>query len=144
MTCQYGEGSVTAVGFDIGSQYLEGSQYLHRELVKLLTAKLYTPKVKLEAACGILEIVPLMKDEKLMIQLINGGGSHANASAVSDDYIPPVLDISLSIALDDAPEALILQPEGRPLEFNYCQDSGRAYVKIDRVDIHSIIEVVTK
>ena len=144
VTCQYGEGSVTAVGFDLGSQYLEGSQYLHRELARKLADKLYTPKVKLEAACGILEIVPLIKDGKLMIQLINGGGSHADASAVSDDYIPPVLDISLSIALDKAPEALMLQPEGRPLDFKYCLNNGRAYVKIDRVDIHSIVEVVTK
>lgn len=144
VTVSYGNGSVTAVGFDLGSQYLEGSQYLHKELLRKLTDRLYTPKVKLESACGILEIVPLIKDGRLMIQLINGGGSHANASAVSDDYIPPVLDISLSVALDKEPRALILQPEGRPLDFKYCGDNGRAYVNIDRVDIHSIIEVVTK
>ena len=75
-----------------------------------------------------------------MIQLINGGGSHANNSAVSDDYIPPVLDAKLSVALNEKPQALILQPDGKKLKFEYR--NGRAYFAVDRIDIHSIVEVI--
>ena len=137
-----GKGSITVIGFDIGSQYLKGTQYMHRKLMRTVCDSLYTPLVKLEKASGTLEIVPLMKDGKLMIQLINGGGSHANANFATDDYIPPVLDAELSLELDEKPQALILQPESKALEFEYR--NGRAYFSVDRIDIHSIVEIITK
>lgn len=138
-TVEYGIGSITAIGFDIGEQYLSRTQYLHRDVIRAITDRLYTPIVKLEAVCGRLEIVPLMNNGKLMIQLVNAGGSHADNTCATDDYIPPVLDIKLSVALKNEPMALILQPEGISLPFEY--KDGRAYVNVDRVDIHGIIEV---
>lgn len=139
-TVAFGSGSVSAVGFDIGSQYLEAPQYTYRTLIKTLADNLYTPMVNIESACGSLEIVPLMKDCKLMIQLVNGGGTHADTHMATDDRIAPVLDIKLSIALNEKPMALVLRPEARPLDFEWRD--GRAYVSIDRIDIHSIIEVI--
>ena len=136
----YGKGSVTVIGFDIGSQYIEGAQFMHKKLMKRALEGLYEPLVKIESALGILEVVPLMKDGKLMIQLVNGGGSHHNKECATDDYIPPVLDIRLSVAFGVPPKALILQPEGRPLAFEY--KDGRAYFDIERVNIHSIVEVI--
>lgn len=136
---KYGKGTVTALGFDIGSQYLFGTQYMHREIMKSVLDGIYEPIVKIEGAIGRLEIVALDKDGKLMVQLINAGGAHANASCATDDYIPPVLDIELSIMLDKKPSALVLQPEGIPLDFKY--ENGKATTKIPRIDIHNIIEV---
>ena len=75
----------------------------------------------------------------MMIQLVNALGNHASASCATDDVIPPVLDIELSISLPKEPKALILQPEGKNLAFVY--ENGKAKIKIPRVDIHSIIEV---
>ncbi len=140
LTVPYGRGSVTAVGFDIGSQYLSGTQYLQRDLMKRISSSLYTPKVRLEAACGLLEIIALEKDGRLMIQLVNAGGSHADAACATDDHIPPVLDICLSVELPRAPKGMILQPEGKALAVDYRE--GRAYIKIDRVNLHSIVEVL--
>ena len=136
----YGKGNVAVIGFDIGSQYLEAPQYTYRKLLDTLLSTLYTEKVKVESVCGSLEIVDLVKDGKLMIQLVNGGGSHADLSSATDDRIFPALDIELSIALDEKPTALMLRPEGRKLDFEWRD--GRAYTRIDRVDIHSIIEVI--
>ena len=140
VTIPFGKGSITAVGFDIGSQYLSGMQYLHRTLMKTIADALYTPMVKIESVCGRLELVCLNKDGKLMIQLVNANGSHNDPTCATDDCIPPVVDANLSIALPTAPKQLILQPEGRALPFKYRD--GRAHVTVDRVDIHSIIEVI--
>ncbi len=140
VTVSYGKGSITALGFDIGSQYDSGRQYLHRTLMKSIAHSLYVPMVKVEDALGILEIVCLEKNGRLMVQLINGNGHHADPSSITEDTIPPVLDIRLSIALDSKPSKLILQPEGRELDFEYS--NGRAYVDIGRLDIHSVIEAV--
>lgn len=136
----YGAGTVSAAAFDLGTQYVESRQFTHRELLRRMLSGVYTPTVKLEKVTGLLEIVDLDVNGKQMIQLLNVGGSHFAINCATEDFIPPVLDIELSIALDQAPVKLVLQPEGKELPFEYRD--GRAYVKVDRVDIHSIIEVV--
>ena len=135
----YGKGTVSAIGFDIGLQYLTGTQYMHRNVMKEIVDGLYDPIVKVESAVGRVEVVVLDVDGKMMIQLVNALGNHTNPVCATDDNIPPVLDIELSIALDKKPKALILQPEGTPLDFAY--ENGKAKIKIPRLDIHSIIEV---
>jgi hypothetical protein len=137
MNC--GKGKIVAIGFDIGEQYLSSTQYLQRRLMRQISDMLYSPIVRVEKACGVLEVVALDKDGTLMIQLVNACGTHANAECATDDHVPPTLDIEISIALSEAPSALILQPEGTSLPIEY--KNGRAYTKIPRVDIHSIIEV---
>ena len=140
VTVPFDKGSVTAIGFDVGSQYIEASQYLHRTLIKTVADGLYTPILKIENALGILETVCLEKDGKLMLQLLNANGHHSCSRTITEDFISPVVDIKLSIELDAKPAKLILQPEGRELDFEY--KNGRAYVELDRLNIHSIIEVV--
>ncbi len=140
VTVPYGCGSVTAIGFDVGSQYMNASQYLYRTLIKTVADSLYTPILKVENALGFLEVVCLEKDGKLMLQLLNANGHHADPNTVTEDFISPIVDIKLSIELDAKPAKLILQPEGRELDFEY--KDGRAYVELDRLNIHSIIEVV--
>jgi hypothetical protein len=74
-----------------------------------------------------------------MVQLVNGNGTHASSACATDDCIPPILDIELELSLPSRPTALILQPEGKALDFEYKE--GKASLSVDRVDIHSIIEV---
>jgi len=140
VTLPYGEGTISAIGFDIGSQYLSGTQYLHRTLISRMANELYTPTVRIESATGLLELVPLEKDGRLYIQLINAGGNHANQDMISDDVLPPVCDICLSLSTKEKPTALVLQPEGRTLPFTWRD--GRAYVELPRLDIHAIIEII--
>ena len=57
----------------------------------------------------------------------------------SDDEIPPIVDVSLSLQLPRAPRQIILQPEGRALEWR--EEKGRILVAIDRVELHGILEI---
>lgn len=138
----FGKGTVSAVGFDIGEQYLSGTQYMQRTLAHVVVSELYEPIVKIESTRGRLEVSALEVGGKLTVQLVNANGTHMDSTCATDDSLPPVLDTSLSILLDEAPKKLILQPYGKELDFEY--KNGRAYVKIDRIDIHDIIEVVPK
>ena len=139
LTTSYGKGKITAVGFDIGSQYLNGTQFMQRDLMKKISKDLYTPMVEIDSALGRLEITATEKDGKTMIQLVNAGGTHADSASATDDCIPPVLDIKLSI---DAPNAkkLILHPEGRQLPLTKDKN-GKISTTINRIDIHSTIEI---
>ncbi len=134
-----GKGRIAVIGTDIGTQYLEGKQYLHRELIKTLADKLYSPVVKIESAMGLIEVLLTQKNGKLMIQLINANGSHANSAVSTDDIIYPIVDAKISVALDCEPKKITLQPEGVSLDGEYS--NGRVYVNVPRVDIHSVIEI---
>ena len=135
----YGKGKIAAIGNNIGLDYYNGSQYMHRRLIKAIADKLYVPKARIESVCGMLEIVCLQKDGKLMLQLVNVNGNHANDRCATEDMIPPVLDIKMSVACSSDAK-LVLQPEDKELPYEYID--GRAYFEIRRLDIHSVVEVI--
>lgn len=136
---KHGNGKISAIGADIGRAYEQTQQYLYRVLVQKIADKLYTPLVRIEKALGFLDIVCLEKDGRILVQLLNGNGNHHNILCDTEDFIPPVIDIELSISQDIAEHRLVLQPEGKELDF-YEKD-GRIYIKLDRLDMHNVIEI---
>ena len=137
---EYGQGKIAAVGADLGLEYSTNSQYMHRKVAKIIVDKLYTPLARIENALGFLDLTCLTKDGKLMLQLSNANGNHNNTNCATEDFIPPVVDIRLSIAMEQPPKKLIFQPDGKELAFEFVD--GRVYFDIDRVNIHNVIEVV--
>lgn len=136
----YGKGKVAVLAADIGSQYGDCVQFIHRNILRALCDKLYTPTVKVEKATGIVEMVETRKDGTFAVQLINGNGQHASTAAATEDCIPPVLDITLTICCDQKPKSMVLQPAQKTLDFTW--ENGVATVTVDRVDIHEIVEVI--
>ena len=134
----YGKGKIALIGFDIGSQYLSYRQYLHRLLIKKIAELTYEPVAKLESVRGCAEIVCLEKNGRLMLQIINANGSHTDPTSMSEDDIPPLVDIELSVRADKN-TIVTLQPDGKKLDVKY--KDGRAYFKVDRIDIHAIAEI---
>ena len=128
------------VGGGIGWQYGDCVQFIHRNILRAFCDRLYTPLVKVEKAVGIVEMTALRKDGQLCVQLINGNGGHAGMDTATEDFIPPALDIALTIRLEKKPAALMLQPAGKALDFVW--DDGKAIVTVDRIDIHEIVEVI--
>ena len=136
----FGKGKIAVVGIDLGSQYHNGMQYQHRELIKNISEELYSPLARVESVCGLLEIVCLEKDGHLMLQLVNGNGAHANPRSVTEDSLAPVVNVKLSVKADFMPKKVLLQPGNIPVEFEYI--NNRIYFKIDRIDIHNVVEVI--
>ena len=135
----YGKGLVALIGSDIGLAYLEAKQAGHRQLLEALLARLYEPLVRLESAEGIVEMTPLQKDGRLLIQLVNMNGPHSDTRTPSFDRIPPCRDVRLSAAFERKPASVIQWPCGSTLDFNW--DGERASFTIGRVDIHEIVEI---
>lgn len=138
----FGKGKIAAVGADLGSSYQKCSQYLFRRLVRAAADSLYAPVARIESSLGLAELTVLSKDGRLMIQLVNSNGNHAGTASATEDNLPPVCDILLSLDASTRPAKLILRPEGRELPFEVR--GGRFYFTVDRLPIHSIVEVVTE
>lgn len=133
----YGKGKIAAIGANLGYEYFVGAQYLHRELIKSIAEKLYTPKAKIESALGNCELSCLIVDGKLTLQLTNLNGNHSNDNCSTENFIPPLLDVCVSI--EGAPSKLTLQPEGKDVDFEV--KNGRAYFSVPRIDVHCVVAV---
>ena len=135
----YGKGRIALVPADVGTQYGACAQYVLRDLLRKLAEKLFEPTVKIEAALGLLEVGVLEEDGRRAVQLVNANGAHASREVATEDFIPPILDVTLSIKAEKKPRGLILQPEGRELAFEW--KDGKITVEIPRVDLYEIIEI---
>ncbi len=135
----FGQGKLAAIGADIGLGYLLHTQYMELDLIRSVLRSLYTPMVSLVSCSGVLELVTLEKDGKLMLQLVNANGAHAAPNHVTEKELLPCRDIKLALNLSGKPDSVILQPEGREIPVFY--ENNTAYVCIDRVDIHSVLEI---
>ena len=140
VTLPYGQGKLGIIGANLGTQYYNGTQQLHRALTRLMLDSLYDPLAKIEHADGRAEITCLSLDGRTMLQLVNMNGEHSNPRMVTDSYIPPVENICVSMRCQKAPQKLILQPDGRELPFTY--ENAKLRFTVDRIAIHSIVEVV--
>jgi len=135
----FGKGRVAAVSGRLSETYLFEAQCGHRALARAALARLYRPVVEIEKANGLLHVVLLEKDGRRKIQLVNANGRHRDEASMTEDFIPPVGDVSLRLNLPAKPASLVLQPSGRTLSFDWRD--GAAHVTLPRVDLHDIIEV---
>jgi len=120
-----------------GGKVLSSDELGDSLLSALSTA--YEPEVRLISAEGVLEIIDFEKEGLRMVQMVNGNGQHHDQSVMTEDSIPPVRNIKLSISLPSRPHSIHLQPEGRRLKFKW--EDGRATVEIPEVAIHSILVI---
>ena len=135
-----GKGKWALIREDIGTQYVTGARYEHRELLTGVLDRMYDAGVKVAQTSGPLEVVDMDKDGRRLIQLINAGGAHHNVTVYSEDRIPPLTDIVLDIRADRKPKAIRLQPEGKRLRFRWKE--GVASVEIPRLEIHGVLEII--
>ena len=76
---------------------------------------------------------------RLMINLVNTSGNHANKENRIVETVPPVGPLQIAIRLANAPRALTVQPEGTKLEVKW-QD-GIARATLPRLELYSILQV---
>lgn len=136
----FGKGCVVPIAADLGKQYSGAIDSNLCRLVKTICGKLYQPIAAIESVTGLAELVCLQKDDRLMLQIVNANGSHANPHSVVEDTIPPLVD--LKISLREKPQRITLQPENRDVPF--WKENGRYVFAVPRVDLHSVAVVEQK
>ncbi len=137
---QFGRGKVAAVSTDVAMAYLGRMQSRIAELFDTVLVQMYEPRIHIENSRGMLEIVDLWKEGRMLPQLVNTNGLHHSSNSLTEKSIAPVVDIVLKVKPAGKPSEIRLQPEGVSLDFRW--DGEYAYVKIPRVDYHAVIEVV--
>lgn len=132
-----GKGTVAVYPWERSSSYIDARKCEDRKSLSDFLLTLYDPEVRLVSATGLVEIVDFEKDGRMMVQLVNVNGNHYDEKSLTEDFIPPVLDVVLKVRLDKRPKAVYQQPDGKKLKFRW--NDGCCEFTVPRVDIHSTV-----
>jgi hypothetical protein len=134
----FGKGKIAAVFADLGQAYRVSTSPVIRDFLSGILSEIFQDQlVKIEGSHKV-HVVPAMKDGKLMVNLINTGGDHANPNYAGFDEIPPLHNLKVSVRLDHKPDAVKLQPEGISCAFTYRD--GVAVVAVPELRVHTVLE----
>ncbi len=135
----YGKGKIGGIYVDLGKSYLSNTSPVLRDLISGIISEL-NPELKVKAeGSHKVNVVTTEKDGKLLIQLVNTSGDHANEKVKGIDEIPALQNLKVSVLASEKPESVWLQPEGIPLEFDF--DNGDVKFTIPEIKIHNVVEI---
>ncbi|MBR3864228.1 MAG: hypothetical protein IKJ19_03815 [Clostridia bacterium] len=139
MVKPYGKGNIAIVPFDLGEQYLNFKTYQMRDMLGEIISKCYTEKM-VKTNTHLVEIVLTEKNGREFINLINLGIGKVAGEVKTYDESLPIHNLKVEYLRDKKPSKVILLPENKELEFSY--NNGRVCFEIEKLDIHSIIEII--
>jgi hypothetical protein len=137
---QVGKGKIAAIYFNAGTAYSQFKTPVIRDFMAE-TIKQLTPDFLVKVSNSHLVHLAVNKlNGKTMINLVNVAGEHTNQSAIAYDQVPALTDLAVSIKSVKKPSKIIMQPEGKPMQFGWS--NGKSSVIIPKLEIHSILEIV--
>lgn len=137
-----GKGTITAIHFDAGSVYYQGSNPVIRDFLKKQIASQFPePLVHVEGT-KLVHAVATKKGNMLIVNMINIAGLHTNTDIFTFDEIPPLGSFTVNLALGEKPREIYLQPLNTKL--SYTWKDGVASIRIPALEIHDVIEVRSK
>ena len=132
------EGKLIKLGVEIGEKYSANISSALKKFIKNLVAlTAFEPIVKVNST--YVDVTVNKKGEKLLVNLINMLGLHNARGVRTFDEIPPLYNLDVQIKYDKAPKKVMIEPEKLIPEYEY--KNGVITVKVEKLDIHSIITI---
>jgi hypothetical protein len=135
----YGKGLIAGIYFDLGQSYFNSRTPGIRDFLTCITEKLFPDPLITIDGSKMVHMTANQKENKLIINLINSGGTHADPNVTGFDQIPPIGPLQVKIRLPAKPDRIMHQPDGEELIFKY--ENGYALLIIPVIDIHYIIVI---
>jgi hypothetical protein len=136
---RFGKGKAAAVYFNAGTSYAEYKTFILRDFINNITDKLFPDKLVEIRGSKLVHVTVNKLNDRLYVNLINTAGDHTGKNTIGYDGVPALTDIDVAIRTGKKPQKIILQPEGRSLDFSFSD--GKYHVKIPVLRLHEILEV---
>ncbi|PPL02079.1 hypothetical protein [Parapedobacter indicus] len=135
----FGKGKIAGIYAALGSSYLTSTSPVIRDLLEEVITQL-NPALRVHVeGSHKLNVVVTEKEARLLLQVVNVSGDHANAQVKAFDEIPALHDLAFTVAASQKPRAVLVQPEGTPLDFEFTD--GKINFALPELKIHQIIEI---
>jgi len=126
--------------FNAGSAYLEYKSFVLREFMNNMVNELFPGQIVNVNGSHLVHVTVNKLNSNMYVNLVNVAGEHTNASAIGYDEIPSLKNLTVSINTITKPEKILLQPDGRKMDFDF--QNGVAKVVVPELAVHSILEVI--
>jgi len=136
-----GKGCIIAVYYNVFKLYHDAPNCYVRNIISKIIDSLDAEKFIEYKGLKFVDIVTAKKDGKLLINLTNTSGIYSEARVCAYDEIMPLTNMEIDIKLGKEPKSVLLQPENIVPEHKYNPQTQRLTVKVDKVDIHSVIVI---
>lgn len=133
----YGAGKAAGVYFDLGS-YNDCRTAVVCDFIRSFVTSLCTPDVEFECDYP-LEVAYMEKNGRLLVNLLNRMGDHADTRCRTAASLPPARDVTVRVRLPEPPKSVSLEPEGTAVPIEW--EAGVLTVKIDRIDVHAVVAI---
>lgn len=135
----YGRGKIAAIYYDAGEKYyLDDDSYIRSTANSVINVLYPDPLVKLTSPVKV-HIVVSAKNDRQHIHLINVNGLKYREAAEYYNNLQSVQNVSLRLRSSFRPSAIVQQPEGISLSFDYSD--GFITLNVPQVSIYSILEI---
>ncbi|WP_128548675.1 hypothetical protein [Larkinella soli] len=131
-----GKGRIAAVYLNLGAPYQQRETVQCRDFLAAVVKEVFPqPLVTVQGAPRV-HLAVNRKAGKLMVNLVNMSGSHGNKAVHTLDDIQPLGPFRVQLRADRRPGRITLQPENRPVDFEY-QNKVVSFF-IPKLDVHSV------
>ncbi|HLH53311.1 MAG TPA: hypothetical protein VKY92_06815, partial [Verrucomicrobiae bacterium] len=134
-----GKGKIAATYFSFSRGYLHDRSVPRRAFLADLVHRLFPNPMVEVTGSPYVDVSVMRHGGALSINLVNTSGPHADPNHALFDSIQPVGPLVAKIRLEQRPSKITLEPEHKPLEFNF--ESGMAQLTVPSVEIHSVLTV---
>jgi hypothetical protein len=135
----YGKGVIAAIYINLGERYCCAQTTVVRDFLRTLVHRLFPRPIVEVTGSRCVDVVANRKDGKLLINLINTGGPHADPSIYTFDEVPSIGPLHVSIRTRPRPSKVLRAPSGRKLKFTY--NAGKVRLTLPKLKLHDIIVI---
>jgi len=134
-----GAGKIAAVYLNLGERFLNSSTSVGRDFLAGLVKKLMPdPMVEVQGS-HFVDVSLNRKEGRLIVNLVNTAGPHADENVNVYDAIPEVGPLEVSVRFPEKPGSVTLEPYHRKVRYRY--GNGRIRTTINRLKIHEALVV---
>jgi hypothetical protein len=134
-----GKGAIAATYVNLGERCKNARTAVLREFIAGIVRALFPePLVDVEGSHNV-DVSVVRKDGRLLVNLVNTAGPHADPNVYTYDEVPPVGPLAVTIRTGRRPKEVRLLPANRKLRHTYAD--GEIRLTLPRLAIHDIIAV---
>ena len=136
---KHGKGTIAATYINLGERYCRAQTTVIRDFLHALVRKLFPEPIVQVTGSHHVDVVVNRKDGKLLVNLVNTAGPHADPDVQTFDEIPTLGPLELLIRTARKPKTVMLCPANKKLRFRY--NAGRINLTLPKLDLHDIIVI---
>lgn len=137
---KYGKGKVAGIYMNVGESYLSTTSPVLRDFISEIINKLFPEPLVTVKGSHRVHVIPSEKDGRMLVQLVNTSGDHANRHVKGIDEIPELRNLEVTIRMKKKPKKVLLQPDNKSLKFDFTGE--KISFKVPELKIHDIVEIV--